>query len=99
MAVLFTRVRAERNGVELDILCCGKPETARDLLPYTKYQDFLAELGQNHGDITYKCTSYIYGEDSEVDDADIYMIASFERRGERFYKNPTVRIHSEYVIN
>lgn len=78
MALLFSHVKVQADGNEMNFFVCGVPTTASDLDNYTVYQEFLDELdGKTDIDITVK--SYLYGE-GEVLEANIYEVAYFTIR-------------------
>ena len=89
MSVLFSKVTLETEaGATRQFLCTGAPKRKTDLYGWTAYEDFIKE---NPGsEITAKVENYTYG-DGEVYIANIYEVASYTQRGERFFRNPNVK--------
>ena len=90
MSVLFSKVTLETNaGATRQFLCTGTPKTVTDLYGWAAYENFTQE---NPGsEITAKVENYTYG-DGEVYTATIYEVASYTQRGERFFRNPNVKL-------
>lgn len=91
MAVVFSRVSLlADNGSTEDFLVGGIPESADDLEGWTAYENFL-EDNPDAKDIDINVSSYQYGE-GEVLPANVYEVAAFTLRGERFLTHPDVHL-------
>ena len=91
--ILFSKVKLRTSeGETTEFLCTGTPRKETDLHGWTAFEDFTA----NHrGErITAEVEAYSYGDGEEFI-ATIYEVASYTKRGERFFQNPNVRLRGK----
>ena len=91
--ILFSKVKLRTTEGEFtEFLCTGTPQKETDLYGWTAYEDFTAKhKGES---ITAEVETYTYGDGEEFN-ATIYEVASYTRRGERFFQNPNVRLRKK----
>lgn len=91
MSVLFSKVELKAdNGNRCEFLACGIPQEETDFEDYTTYQDFVEENSETV-EIEVDISSYVYGE-GETEDANIYEIADFTKRGDDFLNHVDVQL-------
>ena len=89
MSLVFSKVNLKaESGATTEFLCGGTPRKERDLFGWTAYEEFVRE---NRDAITATVETYTYGDGEEFD-ANIYEVASYTQRGERFFRNPNVKL-------
>ena len=99
MSVLFSKVEIRTdNNNSCEFLVCGIPQDETDLEAYTTYQDFMEENGESVKTEA-SILSYVYGE-GETEDANIYEIAGFTKRGDDFLNHEDVQLvgKSEFMV-
>ena len=99
MSVMFSKVTLTAdNGSVATLLCSGEPKDHYDLEDWTIYQKFMSD-NLNSKSVKAEVDTYLYGE-GEVYIANIYEVASFTGRGEKFFLNPDVhwQSSSEFTI-
>lgn len=89
MSVMFSKVTLTAdNGSAATLLCSGSPKDHYDLEDWTIYQKFMSD-NLNSKSVKAKVDTYLYGE-GEVFIANIYEVAAFTGRGEKFLTQPDV---------
>ena len=89
MSVMFSKVKLTAdNGSAATLLCSGSPKDHYDLEDWTIYQKFMSD-NLDSKSVKAEVDTYLYGE-GEVFIANIYEVAAFTGRGEKFLSHPDV---------
>ena len=99
MSVMFSKVTLTAdNGSTAMLLCSGSPKDQYDLEDWTIYQKFMSD-NLDSKSVKAVVDTYLYGE-GEVYIANIYEVAAFTGRGEKFLSHPDVHWQgrSEFTI-